>query len=141
YLDRPLALGRVGFQSRPRVLVAATDVAQREWGVEARRLNGRSDEPDFRRVAEQPGPGRHWAALKHLDPEERPIDKSGAVAGHDDRFLAEVTALGIAHRPDRPGDLHDEPVLADIHAVNGRARFDAKDFERPFARRSCPGRQ
>jgi hypothetical protein len=61
--------------------------------------------------------------------EQRAVDLA-AVAGHDNRLLAEVASLGVADGPRRQPDLDDETVLVHVLAVDRRAGFDAEDLER-----------
>ena len=84
-------------------------------------------------------PAGRRTAFQHLDAEERPVDEPGPVAGHDDRLLAQVAALGVADRPRRAGHFHDEAVLADVDPVHRRAVLDSKGFPCRLAGRRRPG--
>ncbi len=53
-----------------------------------------------------------------------------AIAGHDNRLLAEIAPLGIADGPGGSADLDDEAVLVHVWPVGGRARLDAEDLVR-----------
>ena len=92
--------------SRPpfaaRVLVLPLQVPERHRHPEPRRGRARRHDADLLPVAEELRPGRERPALEHLQPQERPDDVPGPVAGHDDRLLAEEAALRVAHRPREP---------------------------------------